>query len=198
MVKETPVWNRAAGDEARRALPGLRDDVELLVAELRLRLADAGVDPLQLRRAERAHEVRLFPICAQRPLLLGAAAHEVRDGDFGLLFEGRTHLVGEFVHSCLCARVRRRVWVSASCARSACCRRRYRALNTAYWRLAVAARARNRVLYAAVVLSSRAPHACGPNTRCNSVNDCGIVLASCKTLAAKLLLSTDEGPVLPR
>jgi len=48
MVKETPVWNRAAGDEARRALAGLGDDVELLVAESRFRLADPGVDSLQL------------------------------------------------------------------------------------------------------------------------------------------------------
>ena len=98
MVKETPVWNRAAGDEARRALAGLGDDVELLVAQLCLRLADPGVDPLQLRRAERAHEVGLFPIRAERPLLLGAAAHEVGDGDLGFFLEGRAHLVGEFVH----------------------------------------------------------------------------------------------------
>ena len=97
-MKETPVWNRGPGDEARRALAGLRDDVELLVAESRLGLADAGVDSLQLRRAQRTHEVRLFPIRAERPLLLGAAAHEVRDGDLGLLFEGRAHLVGELVH----------------------------------------------------------------------------------------------------
>ena len=94
----TPVWNRGPGDEARRALAGLGDDVELLVAQFCLRLADARVHSLQLRRAERAHEVRLFPIRAQRPLLLGAAAHEVRDGDLGLLFEGRAHLVGELVH----------------------------------------------------------------------------------------------------
>ena len=97
-MKETPVWNRGPGDEARRALAGLGDDVELLVAQFCLRLADPGVDSLQLRRAERTHEVRLFPIRAERPLLLGAAAHEVGDGDLGLLFEGRAHLVREFVH----------------------------------------------------------------------------------------------------
>ena len=102
--ERTPVQNRAAGDEARRALPSFRDDVELLVAEFCLRLADACVDPLQLRRAERAHEVRLLAVRAERPLLLGAAAHEVRDGDLGLLFEGRAHLVGEFVHLVFCAR----------------------------------------------------------------------------------------------
>ena len=109
-MKETPVWNRGPGDEARRALAGLGDDVELLVAEFCLRLADARVDSLQLRRAERAHEVRLFSVRTQRPLLLGAAAHEVRDGDLGLLFEGRAHLVGEFVHPCLvCNMLQRQV-----------------------------------------------------------------------------------------
>ena len=157
MVKETPVWNRGPGDEARRALAGLGDDVELLVAEPRLRLADPGVDSLQLRRSQRTHEVRLFSVRTQRPLLLGAAAHEVRDGDLGFFLEGRAHLVGEFVH--LVFRARRfasRRW------RGACVALLRRlalqealALNTAYWGRSGGRAARNRRLSSAALLCGR-------------------------------------------
>ena len=157
-------WNRGPGDEARRALPSFRDDVELLVAQFCLGLADARVDSLQLRRAERAHEVRLLAVRAERPLLLGAAAHEVRDGDLGLLFEGRAHLVGEFVH--LVFRARRfasRRW------RGACVALLRRlalqealALNTAYWGRSGGRAARNRRLYSAALLCGREPHNCWP------------------------------------
>ena len=114
-------WNRGPGDEARRALPSFRDDVELLVAQFCLGLADARVDSLQLRRAERAHEVRFLAVRAQRSLFFCSLAHEVRDGDLGLLLEGRAHLVREFVHPfllraaarCVCSVVRgaaQRAW----------------------------------------------------------------------------------------
>ena len=152
---------RGPGDEARRALPSFRDDVELLVAEFCLRLADPGVDPLQLRRAQRAHEVRLLAVRAERPLLLGASSHKVSDGDLGFFLEGRAHLVREFVHLGFCARrFASLVGVAscASCAQSGFALQAALALNTAYWGAAVAARARNRVLCAVALLRSRAPH----------------------------------------